>query len=103
MTKTSKQSIEDITKNLKVLLTPEQKLAAAELMLMGFGNWNGKGLLLIPLALYDKIPDGTEVIAIDGDKLVKGKDHIDLDTRAGLLAFGILPHQYQEIFDIIDE
>lgn len=99
----AKKSIDELVENMTVNLTPEQKNTAAQLFLFGFHNWNGEGLLLIPLHFYEKIPDGTELTCIDGKKAVKGKDYIDGDTRGGAIAFGILPHQYQEIFDIVDE
>lgn len=98
-----KRSVDELVENMTVWLTPEQKNTAAQLFLFGFHNWNGEGLLLVPLHFYEKIPDGTVLTSINGKKVVKGRDYIDGDTRGGAIAFGILPHQYQEIFDIVDE
>lgn len=58
----------------------------------GMRSWDGK-LYLIPLSDWRNWPDGVEVTSICGDKKTKGKDHIDEDTRAGLLAWGIYPIQ----------
>lgn len=53
-------------------------------------------LLLIPLSMFDCVPDGAVLTSIMGDKKVKGKDYIDNDTRGGLLAYGVVPTQYDE-------
>jgi hypothetical protein len=44
--------------------------------------------LLTPHEL-DQLPDGTEVESISGRKLIKGRDHIDDDTRGPYTAFGL--------------
>lgn len=61
-----------------------------ELLDLGF-RWFDKesGLLLVPLKLFDQIPNGTKLICIDGREKIKGTDDIDLDTRAGLIAYGV--------------
>jgi len=46
-------------------------------------------LYLFTVDEYNQLPDGIELTCIDGDKLVKGKDHIDMDTRGGYIAFGV--------------
>jgi hypothetical protein len=48
-------------------------------------------LMLIPLALYEQIPDGTALTCFTGQVCVKGRDSIDDDTRAGLMAYGVYP------------
>lgn len=60
-----------------------------ELYQLGFGNWDGGKLLLLPLYLYDLVPDGTTLYSISGRASVKGTDSIDMDTRFGCLAYGI--------------
>lgn len=40
-------------------------------------------------AEFQSLPDGIELTCIDGEKAVKGKDHIDLDTRANHIAYGV--------------
>lgn len=57
-----------------------------DLLEAGYREFNG--IMLIPLRLWDRIPQGTQLVSIHGDVAVKGKDEIDLDTRAGLLAWG---------------
>jgi len=48
-------------------------------------------LMMVPLAIYKQIPDGTALTCITGQVCVKGRDSIDDDTRAGLLAYGVYP------------
>lgn len=71
---------------------PFETLTESDLRVMGFGEWdNEKHLFLIPLLLWEYIPDGTEVVSIMGEKCIKGKDKIDDDTRDGYLAYCITP------------
>lgn len=48
------------------------------------------------------LPDGFELTSITGDKVIKGKDYIDGDTRGGHTAFGItfppMEHPEAEVF-----
>jgi hypothetical protein len=39
---------------------------------------------------FNQLPDGTELTSVFGEKMVKGRDEINQDTRAGYLAFGFL-------------
>lgn len=39
---------------------------------------------------FEDLPEGTELTSISGDKVIKGKDYINQDTREGYLAFGFL-------------
>lgn len=67
-----------------------EKLTKEELLSLGFRLWSKtSGVLLVPAVLWDQIPDGVELTCIDGRTVIKGKDYIDDDTRAGLLAYGI--------------
>ena len=71
---------------------PFKTLTESDLRIMGFGEWdNEKHLFLIPLLLWEYIPDGTEVISIMDERYVKGKDKISDDTRNGYLAYCITP------------
>lgn len=45
-------------------------------------------LMLFTPEEFAKLPDGTQLEAIDGEIVVKGKHHIDDDTRLGYLAYG---------------
>jgi len=64
------------------------KLTDMEKTLLGFSMWDENGPRLIPLWAFNYIADGEELTAIDGDKVVKGKDDIDLDVRCSCIAFG---------------
>lgn len=68
-----------------------KELTKEELLSLGFKKWDEDmpDLLLIPLWIYDLIPSGTELISIDGSKVVKGQDEIDLDVRFGCIAYGL--------------
>lgn len=71
---------------------PFETLTESDLRVMGFGEWdNEKHLFLIPLLLWEYIPDGIEVVSIMGERYVKGKDNISDDTRDGYLAYCITP------------
>ncbi len=58
-------------------------------------------LYLVTPAELKEIPDGVELESISGEKVIKGKDYIDDDTRAGYLARGIrdpLNHPEAQLF-----
>lgn len=67
-----------------------------ELFELGFGTWDNNGLMLIPLYLYDAIPDGTVLKSIMGETAVKGTDEIDLDVRFGCIAYGIFDEKWKK-------
>lgn len=46
-------------------------------------------LYLLSLEEYEQVPDGLELESINGTKLVKGHDDIDLDTRFNHIAYGV--------------
>lgn len=63
-------------------------------------KWNDT-LYLFTKDEYDQLPDGTLVECIDGEKLTKGIDHIDMDTRFGHIAFGVTDpwnHPLKDLF-----
>ena len=50
---------------------------------------------------FNQLPDGIELESISGNKKVKGKDYIDMDTRFGHIAYGIrdpFNHALKELF-----
>ncbi|MFA6243955.1 MAG: hypothetical protein WC655_23630 [Candidatus Hydrogenedentales bacterium] len=51
---------------------------------------DGRTLLLLAPRDLAALPDGTQVICIDGTTATKGQDIIDNDTRFGYLAYGML-------------
>ncbi len=63
-----------------------------ELRDYGFIKWSqSSDLMCIPLYLMNSFREGTELICIDGTKVIVGKDHIDDDNRMGCIAYGIYP------------
>lgn len=71
-----------VTKAEFDLMTDKEKT------ILGFSLWNENGLRLIPLWAFNYIADGEELTSISGDVVTKGIDNIDLDVRAGCIAFG---------------
>ncbi len=50
---------------------------------------------------FAHLPDGFELLGISGGAAVKGIDPIDQDTRAGVIAFGVLdPETHPRAKDI---
>lgn len=49
----------------------------------------GEIIELQTLESFAALPDGTLLISIQGEEKVKGRDDIDLDTRAGRIAWGL--------------
>lgn len=59
--------------------------------------FDGKTLYLCPEVEFDRVPNGTAMCSISGERVVKGRDPIDNDTRGGYLAFGVLVTPHQEV------
>lgn len=53
----------------------------------GFGNWDDH-LVLLPAWALSHVPAGERLISIMGETAVVGQDHVDRETRGGLLAYG---------------
>jgi hypothetical protein len=87
--------------------TDINEAAKSKLLKFGFAFWTNtnesKNTLLIPLKFWDKIPDGTKLKTIMGEIKIKGQSFIDLDTRGGYLAVGLLPEDYNKILQFIEE
>lgn len=67
--------------------------AEAQLLARGFRRWNSSGLLLIPLTLLSQVPATYVLTSIRGLRLAAAR--IDQDTRGGLLAWGVMPSEYE--------
>lgn len=75
------------------MLTLEEikQMTVSQAEARGMVRWNEEsGLYLIPLRDWKNWPNGIQVTSILGNTKIKGQDYIDEDTRAGLLAFGIM-------------
>lgn len=65
------------------------ELTKAEALSLGFVQLNEHSqICLIPLWLYQFLPDGLDYESINGDKVTK-VSNIDNDNRGGVLAYGI--------------
>lgn len=73
-----------------------REIGVESLRQLGFSVWDEKGLVLIPIYAYNYIADGETLVCIDGKEVVKtaesremgSANYIDLDVRAGCIAFG---------------
>lgn len=63
-------------------------LSMDDLVALGFGQWDDR-LALIPGDWHSALPTGLELICINGQPAVVGRDYIDDDIRFGCLAYGI--------------
>ena len=83
-----------------------EKLADAEKILMekyGLRRFSEEGdLLLLPKKLLCHIPQGFELTDITGDISIVGKDSVDDDTRAGLLAYGVVSGQFLALLSLLE-
>jgi len=65
-------------------------LDEADLKDLGFALWSEDNpIWLIPLWVYNFIADGEKFVCISGERVVKGKDYVDLDVRMGCIAYGL--------------
>lgn len=81
------RSVENCTKHLSPRWNEIKQLSRETLSDFGFLKWDGD-LILIPLWLFDCIPEGEELICIDGETVIKNGDNIDNDARFGCIAYG---------------
>lgn len=51
---------------------------------------NIPNLYLLTPRQFELVPDGMELVSINGNRAVKGRDYIDDDTRANYLAYGFI-------------
>lgn len=57
----------------------------------GAASQDPLNLWLLTEEEYKEVPDGTVLLSINDECKVKGKDYIDMDTRFGVLAYGLTP------------
>jgi hypothetical protein len=62
-------------------------------------QWN-QDLWLLTQAEFDQLPNGTELVCINGNTVVKGQDRIDTDTRAEHLAHGVRDPENHPLRDL---
>ncbi len=56
---------------------------------LGFTRWDDDtDILLLPVWIWDAVPEGTALYSISGNEYKKG-DIINFDTRFGVIAYGI--------------
>jgi hypothetical protein len=85
-----KERYAKVKEELKGIIGDVTALSVDELKELGFKKWDEESnLFLIPLWVFDLIPDGTELESISGGKAIKGLVDIDLDVRFGCIAWGL--------------
>lgn len=57
---------------------------------------NQRGLYLIPLYLFDQIPEGMSLYDIDGELFCFDREKADKETRWGCLAYGVRAKRIKE-------
>lgn len=67
------------------------KLNKETLLQIGLRQWSDYGLWLFPYQWYDHIPEGMELLDINGATEIFKRGVTDDDMRFGVLAFGIVP------------
>lgn len=66
----------------------------------GFRRWSSSSnLFCIPITLEDFIPIGIELTSINGNKIIYNGSNIDLDTKFGLLSYGICIGDNPKFYD----
>ncbi len=72
------------------------ELTARQMDDLGFMKWEKDGQMrLIPLWLFQFLPDEIESESINGVKSVMKRAEMDNDNRFGCLAYGVLPKKRQ--------
>lgn len=66
-------------------------LTREEALELGFRRWSDDqpDLYLLPLYLLPILPAGTKLICINGKEVIYDGYNVDMDTRGGLIAYGI--------------
>lgn len=82
--------------NKKLTIEEIESMTVEEALERGMHSWDGD-LYLILESDFDNWPQGVVLTSILGNRVIKGKDPIDMDTRGGLLAFGIFPRKTDNI------
>ena len=54
---------------------------------------NTRNLMLIPLYLFEQIPEGQQLYTIGGEAFCFNRQEADKDTRFGCLAYGVKAHE----------
>lgn len=85
------------TDGIKPIANPSEiiasihKMSKEALIKIGLGQWGENGLWLFPYEWYEHIPEGMELMCIDGTTEPFKNGVTDDDYRFGCLAYGIVP------------
>jgi len=67
-------------------------MSADQMRELGFERWEDDNpMMLIPLWLFPFLKDEFETDSIDGETGLMRKDDMDVDSRFGCLAYGVIP------------
>lgn len=86
-----KTIVNDYRAELTNIIGDINKLSRDDLYHLGFAKWDDTSdLLLVPLWFYPLLEEGTVLTSIHGSEAIVGEDDIDMDTRFGALAYGVI-------------
>lgn len=75
--------------NIEVINIAE--LTSKQMDILGFGKWKESSYFLVPLWFYQWLPEGLELVSIDGVKHVFKKYYTSMDNRQGYMGYLIQP------------
>jgi len=85
--KESKGILEYVVSSIRGIDIP--KCSKEDLNALGFYQCTtNMNLYLMPLWIFGAIKEGTELVDVDGNHVIVGKDEIDLTTRYGCIKYG---------------
>lgn len=67
-----------------------------DLLMLGFGNWDGN-IMLLPLWALGIVAPGERLVSITGGSALVGTDEINTNTRGGCLAYGFEHPDLKEV------
>ena len=83
---------EEIRKNAFFSPIDPTDLTEKEMIEIGFRKWEEENpMYLIPLWLFPFLQEEINAECINGEKRIFKKSEMDIDTRFGLLAYGVIP------------
>jgi hypothetical protein len=75
------------------------QITEKEAEILGFRKFDEESYLyLIPLWIYDALPNGIELTSILGIRAIKGTDYVDNDVRMGCMGYGIVIRPAEQVY-----
>lgn len=94
---------EIVQKELGLKTVDVSKFTSEQMDDLGFGRWEENNpMRLIPLWLFQFLPEEIETKDINGKTEILKKSEMDNDHRFGCLAYGIIPQDYHSV-ELVEE